>query len=109
MACWRSFQTARKTVENLRERCSARAANRGSASPTPRVSILYFFCSGRHRGQPCPQRYVLASKVEKAVERFYGTIQLEPERVEEVRAIIRTLLATARERMPRKRSARGCV
>lgn len=56
---------------------------------------LYFFCLNRHKGSECQQRYVLASKVEAAVERFYASNVRMPKAVQ---ATIRAGLETEIER-----------
>jgi len=55
-------------------------------------AYLYFFCLGRAKGTGCPQRYVLAERVEEAVQAFYGTIELEPERRQSVQQYVQSHL-----------------
>jgi site-specific DNA recombinase len=63
---------------------------------------LYSFCSGRRsRSNPCPQRHVLVERIETAVERFYETIQLEPQRVAEIRAAIERQFEADQQRAQR--------
>ncbi len=46
-------------------------------------SYLYFFCVGRHQRRTiCPQRYLPAEDVERAVERYYRTVRL-PEEIQQ--------------------------
>jgi len=59
--------------------CITRAKGRGG-------TYMYFFCSGRHRGGNCLHPYVLIDQVEKAIERYYATVQLTAEEAETVRA-----------------------
>jgi site-specific DNA recombinase len=67
-------------------------------------AYLYYFCSGRQRGNGCPQPYMLADDVEEAVVEFYRAVQLEPERVEKLR--VRLTAELARQRKGREREAR---
>jgi site-specific DNA recombinase len=48
----------------------------------------YFFCVGRRQG--CPQRYVQVDAVERAVERYYATIERTPKEIAERQAAIRS-------------------
>jgi site-specific DNA recombinase len=61
-------------------------------------SYYYFFCRGRHQGNGCRQRFVPTADVEEAVEDFYRTIQLPPERIEKLRQSLQDELAGLRKR-----------
>jgi site-specific DNA recombinase len=72
-------------------------------------SYLYFFCSGRQRGNGCDQSHLLADKVEEEVERFYGTVQLEPSRIDSLRQRLHEELAAlewTREREAKRQKRR---
>jgi site-specific DNA recombinase len=55
---------------------------------------LYFFCLGRHqrRHLDCPQRYLAAEAVERAVEDYYATMRLPEEVQEDIRDGLRAEL-----------------
>ncbi len=56
-------------------------------------SYLYFFCVGRHqRRTKCPQRYLTASDVERAVERYYSTVRLPVAVQDQIRGGLRSEL-----------------
>ena len=66
---------------------------------------VYFFCLGRQRGSGCGQRHVQVEQVEEAVIDYWRIIQLEPERVEKVRARMREEID--RRRQTSRRDAKG--
>ncbi len=59
---------------------------------------FYFFCNGRAKGNGCRQQYVPLEDVEDAVIDFYSSIELEPERVQQIKDDIRSELADMRRR-----------
>jgi site-specific DNA recombinase len=65
-------------------------------------AYYYFFCVGRSRGNGCRQRYMDVDAVEQAVERFYKTIQLEPEQILKLRQRLRDELAGLRKTRERE-------
>jgi site-specific DNA recombinase len=72
-------------------------------------AYLYFFCSGRQRGNGCQQRYVPVDDVEDEIISFYGTVQLDRAEIEERRKKIKAQLAArrvARQREARRQRAR---
>lgn len=54
---------------------------------------LYFFYNVRHKGNGCPQPYVLAETVEQAIADHYATVQLTPERMADLRDHLLTELS----------------
>ena len=50
----------------------------------------YWYCLGRASGKKpdCPQKYIPADKVDAAVEEYYYTLELVPERISELRALL---------------------
>jgi site-specific DNA recombinase len=54
----------------------------------------YFFCVGRRQG--CPQRYVPVDAVERAVERYYATLERTPKEIAERQAAIRSYFEAER-------------
>ena len=57
----------------------------------------YFYCGGRQRRNGCPQGYVNADVIERAVEGYYQRIALSPDRVERTLQLLHEGLTDARE------------
>jgi site-specific DNA recombinase len=71
--------------------CITRARGNGG-------TYLYFFCNGRHKGTGCLQPYIRVEDLEDAVVDYYAMIQLEPERMDQIRNDIREEMADQRRR-----------
>ena len=69
-------------------RCGARMTLTNSRGRTGEY-YLYWFCLGRQRYRTCTQPFIPNDEVERAVERYYATIDLEPSRVESIRVAVR--------------------
>jgi hypothetical protein len=76
---------------------SAPSAVRDFASPMLRVGTSTSFVLAGHRGDGCQQPYVMAEAIEASVSRLYANIQLEPDRIANIRSSILKELDRAKQ------------
>jgi site-specific DNA recombinase len=63
---------------------------------------LYFFCTGRQKGNGCPQRYILAEDIEDEVERLYRILSFDPEYLVDLKDRVHTETGKLREKAARE-------
>ncbi|MCE5254316.1 MAG: recombinase family protein [Actinomycetia bacterium] len=62
------------------------------------VKYHYFFCLGRqYNRQSCTQKVMAIDEVERKIEEHYLTIQILPERIDQITGVLRELLIDRRE------------